>query len=278
MSTSATDGPQGPPAAAATPPAPPTNPTPRPQPLSTMEARFNLPPRWTLEFGRSQSDYTVRDFKLSIGNQDSLAKATYQQIFNLSLDELPITEDDFVRMWKTLILKRVQDVFETVKCQRSANFVRIIRNIYLPAPLADLIYSIGSFTEDKLGIVMTMVPPDQASKPENWWTADSDIIAKWILLTHRIQDRFVMKEFPSNRDVEGRALVLTTRKVTNGYCEIRSLTNSPTPADGMIRFLNDELFTNGYEFADCHLRMTDRLNYQQVLYGYLQPYCTGSRA
>lgn len=278
MSNPAPDGSATAPASTPQPPAPPTNPTPRPPPSSQMESRFILPPRWTLEFGRTQSDYTVRDFKLSIDNQNSLSKATYQQIFNLSLDQLPITEDEFVRMWKTLILKRVQDVYESTKCQRSPNFVRIIRNIYLPAPLADLIYSIGSFTEDKLGIVMTMVPPDQAAKPEPWWTADPDIIANWILLTNRIQDRFVMKEFPSNRDVEGRALVLTSRKVTHNYCEVRSFTNSPTPADGMIRLLNDELFSNGYGFADCHLKMTDQLNLTQIRYGYLQPYSTGSRA
>ena len=57
----------------------------------------------------------------------------------------PITQANFQRMWKTLILKRAQDVYEKEKHVRATNFVRIDRSMIMPSPLSDLLYSIGQF-------------------------------------------------------------------------------------------------------------------------------------
>lgn len=68
--------------------------------------------------------------------------------------DLPITGENFIRMWKTLILKRVQDVYEKEKHVRSDHYVRLDRSILTPAPLTDLLYALG-YTE-WLNITYTM--------------------------------------------------------------------------------------------------------------------------
>jgi hypothetical protein len=241
-------------------------------------SKFRLPPRYTLDFGRLDRDYFIRDIQVDIENQNALAAATYDQLLQLTMVELPITRADFIRMWKTLILKRVQDVYESEKCQRANHFVRLIRNILLPAPLADLLYSLGSFDDPTSGITYHVNPPDQPAVPQPWWTVDPAILATWITMTHRMAPFFTMKEFPSVRDYDGRPLMLTAIQDANNLRSVKALTNQPTPADGLIRFVNDNLFLNGAQYEYCHLRMTEPMLLAHVRYDYLRDYVLNSNA
>ncbi|KAL1447175.1 hypothetical protein WDU94_015608, partial [Cyamophila willieti] len=74
-----------------------------------------------------------------------LPTAVYRQLTTVELD---INEDNFIRMWKTLLLKRAQDVHERAKHVRPANHIRLSSQIICPAPLADLAYSFESQPSD----------------------------------------------------------------------------------------------------------------------------------
>jgi len=238
--------------------------------------RYRLPQRYTLDFGRLDRDYFIRDVHVNIDGQENLARATYNQMEQLTQMDLPIAEDDFVRVWKTLILKRIQDIFETEKCVRADHFVRITRSILLPAPLADLLYSLGMFLDTTSGITYHVIPPNRPAQPQPWWTVDAALLAQWITTTHRMSHLFTMKEYPSIRDTEGRPLVLTAIQDANGFRSVKAISNQPTPADGLIRFVNDELFQDGVVFNDCHLRMTEPMLIAHVRFDYLRDYCIGN--
>jgi len=76
---------------------------------------------------------------VNVDAQVSVAQATNQQLEQLSAIALPMDEVSFVRMWRTLNRKRVQDVFELEKHRRAEHFIRVMPNFPVPAPLADLL-------------------------------------------------------------------------------------------------------------------------------------------
>jgi hypothetical protein len=115
---------------------------------------FQLSQRLTSPIRRCHTDFSIRDVAINIDAQETLATATYNQLVQLAALELPINAADFVRMWKTLILKRVLDVYESEKRLCANHLKEISRNMRLPAPLADLLYSLGSFFDPSSGTVL----------------------------------------------------------------------------------------------------------------------------
>lgn len=81
-----------------------------------------------LNFGRLDSDYTIVDHAVNINGQDSLPGMVHDQMSQLTTIDLQIDRPSFIRIWKTLILKRLQDVFEQEKRVRAQHFVRLARN------------------------------------------------------------------------------------------------------------------------------------------------------
>lgn len=268
------------PAPASAPPShgpPPSGPPSHRGSASVDASRFRLPQRYTLDFGRLDKDYFIRDIRVDIDNQETLATATYHALEQQTQMDLPINLENFIRMWKTLILKRVQDVYENEKCQRAENFVRLIRNITMPAPLADLLYSLGACLDPTSGVLYHITPPARPAQPQPWWNVDPAILANWILTMNRMQHLFTMKEFPSIREYDGRPLMLTAiQDRLDGTRIVKAFSNQPTPADGFIRFVNDELFENGIAYNDCHLRLTDPLDLVGFRFDYLRDYCIHS--
>lgn len=162
-----------------------------------------------LNFGRLDSDYTVVDHAVDINGQDTFPGMVYDQMSQLTTIDLPIDRPGFIRVWKTLILKRLQDVFEQEKRVRAQHFVRLARNQLLPAPLADLLHSLGSFHSPATGVIHHMTPPAQAAAPENWWNVDNVLFVNWLLSINRMKHLFAMKEFPMVNDYETRPIMLT---------------------------------------------------------------------
>lgn len=62
------------------------------------------------------------------------------------------TQAQFVRMSRTLLLKRVQDVMEEQNFTRPENFVKLSRSIEVPAPIGDFLAAIGTYTSSVNGI------------------------------------------------------------------------------------------------------------------------------
>lgn len=132
----------------------------RPPHVSCLSSPYLTGPN-LMPFGRRDCDYTPLVFIIQIGGQNTLSGATYDQLEQLVNVTPPITKENFIRMWMSLMLKRAQDVYEQEKHQRAPNFVRLVRNILLLAPLADLLFRIGQHHSMARGYIYNVVPPQR---------------------------------------------------------------------------------------------------------------------
>lgn len=230
----------------------------------------------SLTFGRKDSLQTVIDHSLQVAEQETLPTLVYTILTNLLTIDLPITLDNFRRMWRTILLKRVQDVYEAEKLVRAEHFVRFTRNITLPGPLGDLVHSIGYFHSTSMGILHHVIPPARLATPPPWWTVDAVVVANWQATMKIIAPFYVLKEFPSLSMTDDRPLMLTFRDEANGYGSVKSFTNEPKMTDALIRLVNDDLFAANEEFnfLNSHLLMTRNINVSTIRQDYVNSYVT----
>lgn len=271
-------------------PAPPHPPATRPPPPRHAGHR-EVPPgpsahldgflrgRTLLEFGRADNDYVVVDIPVSIDNQNSLSGIVYRQLIALSALELDLTEAQFTRMWKSLILKRVQDIYQKEKKQRHEHLIRLDSSIMVPGPLGDLLFSLGQHISTTNGRVYDITPPPRPAQPPDWWAFDPVIVAGWCRLMYRIKPLYITHEFPSMSDYEGRPLVFTSIQDVGPLRHVKAFSSEPKPSDALLRFLHDDLF-NGFPFAfvDCHLIMTDLIHLDSVRLRYVGHFVTGAHS
>lgn len=72
-----------------------------------------------LAVGTSANLYDPHDLTVQIGNQDTISGLTYDTLLGLVSTQFAFTRAQFIRMWKTLIWKRVHDVAYREKGVRS---------------------------------------------------------------------------------------------------------------------------------------------------------------
>lgn len=227
-------------------------------------------------FNRMDRDERTFDHVVDVNAQDTLSGEVYDQLAIISSVTLPITRANFIRMWKTLILKRTQDVYEQEYLTRPEHYVRVSRTVNLPAPLADLLHALGSFYSHHTGRQHNITQPARAAAPPNWWNVDQALLRDWMATTTYMNKVYVMKEYPSQRETEAKPIVLTFKQTVGTKTRIKALTNEPTLSDGFIRLVNNELFTAHDRFtADiCALNMTMDLNENNIRGRYVAGYVT----
>lgn len=248
-------------------------PTPRPTPAPITHGRRQLPPSFNLKYGRQDVTRFITDHPVNIAAQISLPTLTYRQLTQLSDIDLPLTQDQFTRMWRSIILKRCQDVFEQEKTRRADHFVRLTRNLLLPAPLADLLYALGSYYDPLAGMTYHIVPPTRAADPPNWWTIDNAILREWTNMVTDMMPYFTIKEYPGISDYEGRPIMLTSINDVGLLRTVKLYKSGPRPSDAKIRFVNDEIFNNPHPYNQCRLIATETLNLAAARDEYVSSYC-----
>lgn len=255
-----------------------------PPQLRAMDNRLQIPamnhPANQLAFGRLDCDFQVVDLIAQVENQDDLARATYQQILATLTIDLTMTEAQFIRMWKTIYLKRLQDVFEAEKHIRHANFIRIGRQIPLPAPLADLCHATGHFNSAATGHHYHVNPPAAPAAPEPWRQVNNNLVALWTRELQRCAPNYQMKEFPAPNQCADRPLMLTTQFVENDFSIVKAWTNEPKPTDGYIRTVNNDLYDrHAYiNYDNSSLNMTQRVHVPSVRAQYAGSYVLDSNS
>lgn len=228
-----------------------------PKPSTQLTIPF-LTPQRTITLGRADSDYHTRDIVMSIAAQDTLPGLVHAQMTQLVDTELEITEAQFARMWKTLLLKRCQDVYEKEKYRRANHFVRLGAQMLVPAPLGDLVYSIGQYHNVAEGVVYDVNPPAQAAQPEDWWTVDANICNAWTRTMRRMQKRYVMREMPLASEYQSKPLMLCTGNTVGQLKTVKAKYSTVELTDGLITLVNDPLFDPpAHLFADCHVTIVD---------------------
>lgn len=257
-------------------PIPPAAPVPNtvPSPDRADNARPVIPyliGEHLAQFGLRENTRLTYNYVLWIGGQDTVAEATYNQMLQLVNAILPLTVDEFQRMWKTLILKRVQDVFEKEKSRRAPHRIVLNRVVHVPAPLNDLLHAIGSFTSKSSGFTIHVIPPPFTPPDQGWWYVDSDLVNRWCTMMHRMSKLYTIAEFPSVTDYEDRPLpTLLIEDDDDDIRSVYSFTDEPSPTDNIIRFVNDEMFDpanhvtvqqSSYLLVDHEYRPTIIANY-----------------
>lgn len=217
-----------------------------------------LNPTRTITLGRADSDYHIQDVVMSIADQTTLPDMVHAQMTQLVDTELEITEVNFRRMWRTLLLKRAQDVYEKEKYRRANHFVRLGPQMLVPAPLGDLVYSIGQFHNVAEGVVYDTNPPAQAAQPEDWWTVDPDITNAWTRTMRRMQRKYVMREMPLASEYQAKPLMLCTGQVAGALKTVKAKYASIELTDGLITLVNDPIYQPpAHAFGSCHIMVVD---------------------
>ncbi|KAK6621282.1 hypothetical protein RUM43_011588 [Polyplax serrata] len=195
-------------------------------------------------FVRMDSDWYVLSRTVLVGRQITLPGALYRQLEALVTVQHGITEAEFIRMCQTLLLKRVQDVYERERNVRPEYYVRLARTIIMSAPWAKLLYSLGAYHSGACGIFLHIVQPPRPTEPEPWWTVDPTLVMKWNREMGRLQHLYLMREYPSPNDWQHKTIVMTPPfdNKDDGTRTIKSYTNEPQMTDAFLRFVNDELF------------------------------------
>lgn len=232
----------------------------------------------SIAFGRIDSDYHVATRIVDIANLTAVATATYHQLQQLSSIDFPLNVDEFVQVCQTLYLKRVQDVMEKENLVRPAHFVRMTRNIMVPAPIADLLYSLGNFHSKANGVRYVISQPDHPAQPPAWWQLDADDVPLWNQVIGRVQHAYVMREFPSPTDYANHPLILTNVQTANNLRSVKSLTNEAQMSDGFLAFVNGPIFNQvaPNDYAGSHLRIVESLYVPTVLSEYVRGYVTNA--
>lgn len=204
-----------------------------------------------LEIGRMDSLSLLTDLVLRIDAQNTLSGLVYDMCLGLVSINLPITRPNFIRMWKTFLWKRVHDVYYREKSIRAPGFIHLAAGIAVPAPLGDLLMSLGSFRSMVLGRIYHIIPPNvPAQNPPNWMTIDNAILQQYHLFVNRLMPLYTFREFPASHDFERRPICLTAihsdgpEDHEDDLISVRSLTNEPEVTDCFLRFVNNELFVN----------------------------------
>jgi hypothetical protein len=243
-----------------------------PKPSTSLSIPFLTPTR-TITLGRADSDYHIQDVVMSIAGQTTLPGLVHAQLTQLVDTELEVNLEAFTRMWRTLLLKRAQDVYEKEKYRRANHFVRLGPQMLVPAPLGDLVYSIGQFHNVAEGVVYDTNPPAQAAQPEDWWTVDANIANAWIRTMRRMQRKYVMREMPLASEYQSKPLMLCTGQDANGIKTVKAKYSSVEPTDGLITLVNDALYNPpAHAFAACHVTIVDAKPWQTIAGQYVGSY------
>jgi len=272
------DGPQGQHENVANP-APHVGPIPAPLPvpqdhlIQKSNGEVKLPPHLLLDFGATRSDYTRVDMTLVVAGQDTVSAAVWQQLRHLETRDIGITQAVFTKLWKTFMLKRAQDLFQSEKNRRAENFVRFYTNLPVPKPLYDLLCALGQCYDNTNGVTYDVIPPARTQQaPQDWYTLTAADLNTWIQEMRRYERVYEMCEFPQRSDFEGRALQRLSYDDTNSLRQIKARTTIVRPSDALITLMHDQLFEPTPDFAGCHIICTDQLHRPSVIASYVSSF------
>lgn len=219
------------------------------------------------------STHHVHNITVMIENQNTLSGLCYDQFEVLCNSELAITREEFIVMWKTIILKRMQDLYANEKKKKIENRIRL-DTLLIPAPLYDLLISLDSFESKYVGSIYHLIPPEpkENSDLEEWRTIHDEILQKWINTMGKMDGKYVMDYIPTS--FKESTLVLTTISDSpNGERTVRAVSSEVQPHDALVRFVNDDIFepNDRLNFDNCDLGFNPKYR-TSILLNYVGSY------
>lgn len=238
----------------------------------------------SLAFGKLDSDYHVHSRILSPEGLGYLPVALKDQLDMIVTVEIDMTVEELDYMIKLLMLKRAQDIYRKVHARYPPHMVIVPRISLIPAPIHDLLNSLGTFHSKVTGVNYVTHPPEYPNRNiPTYWVVNNAIVRRFNQLMSRLQYQYTMRAFPHLIDVEDRPLMITELSNYDENIEsviVNSWTNEPRPSDALIRsvcekiYLDDALIT----YANCKMTMTQEIQKQPTLAQYVGSYVLESNS
>lgn len=247
----------------------PPGPDHRPNPLARQPARI-------MDFGHNDSTSRIYDITMNIANQDTISGLTFDQLHQLTAVDAPMTRDQFIRTWKTLILHRVQILQGNELSAPLAHFHDFATDTKVPATLGDLLHRLGQFKSSTDGRTYNLLAPPQPDQLPDWWNIDANLFHHWNQYMARMETKYLMTTYPHPLKTEGTALITTTIQDAQAYRSVRTITSEADPDDGYVRFVNDDIFypNDHTTYATSDYYMIRELHHDTTVANYIAAYRT----
>lgn len=260
-------------------------------------------PQSMTNFGRPDSNYRVLDIEVQIDNQETIAQLTYDQMAPLLSIDPDVSRDEFVRMWKTIILKRAQDIVYLQSAAPAPDTINLAKTILMPAPLADLLDRMGYFHSARLGFMFHLVPPVKPTKPKkskdkekkekedeeveipDWWRVNNDITRRWMIYMGRVKRLYEVRGFPARVTGRDKPMMLVTRSdqlqpTPAGDLTVKQVTDEPSVEDALIFAMHDPIYAPHavFSYVNSAITRTGEFNLPDLQDAYVNAYVLDTRA
>ncbi|KAJ9584313.1 hypothetical protein L9F63_021344 [Diploptera punctata] len=174
--------------------------TPVPQPVVTLVLILSNA-ELKLQFGGMTSRRTV-NLQVNPNLISRVLERTFE-IMEMTLGAVmvsPITKENFVRVCRTLIHKRCQDLQEYCSYLPVANPIKLARTLTVAQPLGELLYALGRYYAQWNGITYDVIPiPAPAQDQEPWSEVSHDQIRFFRQFLDMTKERYSQCNFPKLR-------------------------------------------------------------------------------
>lgn len=235
---------------------------------------LNLP-ELRLQFGRLNS----RRARVNLTVNPGLLTRVYTAEYHAAVSCLAgmiipeINVDDYVRISRTFLLKRLQDVVEYQSGIRPPGALQLARGFDVLRPSAELLYALGPYFCDLDGKQYNLAIHPAGAVPENWRAIDNAILQNYRLLIDQVRNRYTLAPFPKMSEMQGHPLHFTVGQEEEQHKTVRSINNLPQPSDAFLRFVHEEFYVNNIPaYNDCSLVMTENLLIDDVVNRYVRSY------
>ncbi|GAB0087345.1 uncharacterized protein DMENIID0001_016410 [Sergentomyia squamirostris] len=86
--------------------------TPAPTPTANRRPTLRIGAHDIAAFGRADQDEFVLDVTVNPASHDAFPRLVYAHLKSFSHEVIELTIDEYVRIWRTLVLKRAMDAWE----------------------------------------------------------------------------------------------------------------------------------------------------------------------
>lgn len=154
-----------------------------------------------------------------------------------------ISRDDFIRVSRTMILKRLQNVYEGVTSIRPPHFIQMSLGITVPQPIGELLYALGPYRCTQLyGYYIFISSAQPVENIPDWRTFGQRNLTNYIVYCSRVKERYMQVAFPKQSHLHGRPLAICYKQEFNRLGRVKLFSDVVTPADVCLRFVHEEFY------------------------------------
>ncbi len=203
---------------------------------------------------------------------------TYQTlVFSLGgILAAPITQANFLRVCRTIVHKRLQDIVTFQSKIRPQNEIKIQRSFLVPQPIGELLYALGPYDCAATGMRYELSPmnrPAAEAEVPPYMIIDANIWRSYLDFIAMTEERFMYVRFPKEADMAGQPLMLTTKEVEGNLERVQGALTEVQPSNAYLRFVHEEFFTDPpFTTQTCEFYLTEQLYVDSVVEPYVNSY------